>query len=124
MTLFSVFTHPKYTNKIVLLPQKFSFWTLVFGGIVFFFKKCWISGFIACAVTVIIKGLVQDPFLYSSLLWGFNLLLACSAQDITRWELTFSGWNEDHVVAGHNRQEAFLRLLDNVPELLERKVRL
>ncbi len=114
MKYFTVYTNQSYPTEIKLVPEGFSWIVFILGPFGLFLQKSWIHGLILlnlcfslviwCHPSIIIMGFI-------------HFLIGCFAYHFQRTELKWSGWNLRTVVGAPNKKFAFLRLLDQEPNL-------
>ncbi len=90
-----------------LVREGFSLDALILGPLWLVATGAWIPAAIDCALWV---GLGLLP--HRVLLWaGLAVLQGLLGHDLQRWSLERRGWLLAHVVAGHDSDAAFARLL-------------
>ena len=95
-----------------LIKEGFSWPCLVFGWLGLLLSGSWMAALLAGAVTLaLIAVLLHLPGLWP-IAAGSQVLLACFANDLRRWELRLRGFSPGPLVAGADADAAMLRLLD------------
>ena len=120
MRLYSAHLHapdsPRAGRTPVLVKEGFCWPCLFLGWIVLLLYRSWIAALLLGALSIVLAlGLRGLPGAWAALL-GWQLLIACFAHDLRRWELGLHGLQAGPLVAGPDRDAALLRLLDRRPE--------
>lgn len=113
--------HEKPGASPVLVREGFSFGALLFGPLWLAAHQAWIPAGAAVLLTVLIL-LLSLPPASLVLILALALLLGFSGRDLVRWSIARRGYLESNVVTGRSEGEAFARLLDARPDLVERSM--
>ncbi|WP_428532763.1 DUF2628 domain-containing protein [Rhodopila sp.] len=100
----------------VLVKEGFSWGALLFGPLWLAAHRTWIAAAITLAGYVLIAVWVPRPA-STILSAGLMLLLGLTGNDLRRWALQNRGYLLLHVLAAGNRDDAFMRLLRQRPDL-------
>lgn len=114
MKFFTVYTNPLRPSEITLVPEGFSWLAFVFGPLGLFIQKSWIHGLILLSLCFVLLVWLHPSLFIIGLV---HLFVGCFAYHFQRQELIWSGWQLKTVIAGPNKKFAFLRLLDQNPDL-------
>jgi hypothetical protein len=103
-----------------LVREGFSLGAFLFGPLWLFAHRAWVAGVIALAVLVCL-GLLAGALAGSDspliVLLGYAAMLGWTGRDLCRWSLARQGYAESHVLAGHDSDAAFARLIARDPTL-------
>lgn len=114
MKFYTVYVNPVRPSEIRLVSEGFSWLAFILGPFGLLLQKSWIHG-------LILLGLCFIAFTWfhpSLFLMGLaHFLIGCFAYSFQSQELVWSGWTIKTIIAGPNKQFAFLRLLDQYPDL-------
>jgi hypothetical protein len=111
--------HEKFRTTPILVREGFAFGALLFGPLWLATNAAWIPAIITLALAILIATLVHPPASIVLLL-GLAILLGFSGRDLVRWSVTRRGYLETSVVSGRTEDEAYARLLESRPDLLNR----
>jgi hypothetical protein len=103
-----------------LVPEGFSLGAFVFGPFWLFAHRAWLAGVIALAlliVLVLLAGSMPDSSTPSILLLGYAALQGWNGRDLCRWSLACQGYEESHILAGRDGEDAYARLIARDPTL-------
>jgi hypothetical protein len=103
-----------------LVPEGFSLGAFVFGPLWLFAHRAWLAGVIALAlliVLVLLAGSMPDSSTPSILLLGYAALQGWNGRDLCRWSLACQGYEESHILAGRDGEDAYARLIARDPTL-------
>jgi hypothetical protein len=103
-----------------LVPEGFSLGAVVFGPVWLFAHRAWLAGVIALAlliVLVLLAGSMPDSSTPSILLLGYAALQGWNGRDLCRWSLACQGYEESHILAGRDGEDAYARLIARDPTL-------
>ncbi len=103
----------------ILVREGFSWGALLFGPFWLAAHRAWIPAAISLAAYVLIELLVPRPAA-EILNIGLAVLLGLTGQDLRRWSLEWRGYLLVHVLAAINRDDAFMRLMAQRPDLAAR----
>jgi xanthosine utilization system XapX-like protein len=103
-----------------LVRDGFSWLGLLLGWLALLRPGSWLCAALAGLVTLLIGLLARQVPAAWVLLPGMHLTVALFAADWRRWELRQAGFVPGPIVAGADRGQALLRLLDQRPDLLGR----
>ncbi len=103
----------------VLLREGFAWGALIFGPLWLVAHTAVIAAALSLAAYVLIAILAPYPAA-PILSLGLAFILGLTGQDLRRWALEHRGYLLTHVLAAGNRDDAFLRLLSNRPDLAAR----
>jgi hypothetical protein len=99
-----------------LVREGFSWGALLFGPVWLAAHRAWIPAAISLAAYVLIV-LMASPATAAILLLGAAVILGLVGHDLRRWALEWRGYLLVHVLAAHDRDDAFMRLLTVRPDL-------
>jgi len=105
--------HIRRDRPPVLVKEAFSWGAFLFGPLWLLAQRAWIAAIISVAVFAL--PFAAPPLLRGVLIFALLLLLGLTGRDLVRWSLRRRGYALVHVVAGHNADDAYLRLLDHAP---------
>lgn len=117
MKLYAV--HIKPGAEPVLMSEGFAWATFFLGPIWLALHRTWIAAALSLAAYVLVAVLVP-PLLASVLIAGLALLLGLNGHDLQSFALEHRGYSVVHVVGGHNRDDAWVRLMAHRPDLASR----
>ncbi len=120
MTVWTV--HLRAGRPAVLVPERFSFWAMLFGPLWLLAHGAWIPAVLVFCAFVVAAVAVPGS-LGLVVLVGMAWLVGLSAQDMRRWSLGLRGYALVHVVAGTDADVAVARLHDARPDLAEDELR-
>jgi hypothetical protein len=100
----------------VLVREGFAWPALILGPLWMAAQRAWIPAAITLAADIIILILAPDPTRYV-LLGGLAVILGLVWHDLQVWSLEQQGWLLQHVVAARSKDAAWMRLIDQRPEL-------
>jgi hypothetical protein len=112
--------HIRADRKLVLVKEAFSWGAFLFGPLWLLAQRAWIAA-IASLVVFALPFAVRSS-LRGVLVFALLLLLGLIGRDLVRWSLGRRGYALSHVVAGRSPDDAYLRLLDQVPELTQTRL--
>ncbi len=123
LKVYTVHIHPKPLKNgdpdIVLVPEGFSVWALLFQFVWALFHRLWLIAFFM----LVISGLMEWAFKFAggditalACQLGFGILVGAEAQNLRRWTLQRRGYQLDAVVIGETLDEAELRYFEQNPE--------
>ncbi len=119
MKLYAV--HIKPGAEPVLMSEGFAWATFFLGPIWLALHRTWIAAALSLAAYVLI-GVLAPPLLACILIAGVALLLGLNGHDLQSFALEHRGYSVVHVVSGRNRDDAWVRLMANRPDLASRLV--
>ena len=100
----------------VLVKEGFSWGALLFGPVWLAAHRAWTAAAIALAGYILIATVVPRPA--AAILWiGLTLILGLTGNDLRSWALQHRGYLLLHVLAAGNRDDAFMRLMIQRPDL-------
>jgi hypothetical protein len=108
----------KQDAEPVLVREGFAWGALFFGPVWLAAHRAWIAAAISLAAYVLIAALAPGPA--TILAGGLALLLGFTGHDLRRWALEHRGYLLAHVLAAGDRDDAFMRLLVQRPDLAAR----
>jgi hypothetical protein len=113
--------HEKPHASPILVREGFSFGALFFGPIWLLAQGAWLPAIGAFLLAIAIPLLTRLP---ASVVLEFALvlLLGFSGRDLVRWSVRRRGYLETNVVTGRAEDEAYARLLEARPDLVERSM--
>ena len=109
----------KQDAEPVLVRESFAWGALFFGPFWLAAHRTWIAAALSLTAYVLIAVLAPRPA-DMILTVGFALILGLTGQDLRRWALEWRGYLLVHVFAARDRDEAFMRLLVQRPDLAAR----
>jgi hypothetical protein len=112
--------HIRPDRKLVLVKEAFSWGAFLFGPLWLLAHRAWIAAIVSLVIFALPFAI--RPPLRGALLFALLLLLGMIGRDLVRWSLGRRGYALAHVVAGRNPDEAYLRLMDQVPELTQTRL--
>jgi hypothetical protein len=111
--------HLKADAEPILVPEGFSWGALIFGPLWLLVHRAWIAAGLSFAVFVFIAVLAPEPA-GTFLSIGLSVILGLIGRDLWSAALEHRGYVLVHVLAARGRDEAWLRLIANRPDLAER----
>lgn len=111
--------HLKADAEPVLVPEGFSWGALIFGPLWLLAHRAWIAAGLSFAAFVFIAVLVPAPAA-AILSGGLSVILGLIGNDLRSNALEQRGYTLFHVLAARGRDEAWLRLIANRPDLKAR----
>lgn len=108
--------HLRASRPPLLVKEAFSWGAFLFGPLWLLAQRAWIAAVMSAVVLAL--TLMAPPPARPVLSFAVLLTLGIFGRDLMRWTLSRRGYALAHVVAGRNSDDAFLRLLDHVPDLL------
>jgi hypothetical protein len=112
--------HIRADRKLVLVKEAFAWGAFLFGPLWLLAQRAWIPALVS--VVVFALPFAVRPPLRGALIFALMLLLGVIGRDLVRWSLDRRGFALAHVVAGRSSDEAYLRLLDEVPYLTQTRL--
>jgi hypothetical protein len=112
--------HIRADRKLVLVKEAFAWGAFVFGPLWLLAHRAWIAAVVS-AVVFALPFAVRPP-LRGMLILALMLLLGLIGRDLVRWSLGRRGYTFAHVVAGRSPDDAYLRLLEHVPDLTQTRL--
>jgi hypothetical protein len=109
----------KHDAEPVLVREGFSWGAFILGPVWLAAHRAWTAAVVSLAAYVLIV-LLTPPSVGPILGCGLAVILGLTGFDLRRWALEQRGYLLLHVLAGRDRDEAWLRLLTHRPELGER----
>jgi hypothetical protein len=109
----------KHDAEPVLVREGFAWGALFFGPLWLAAHRAWIAAAISLAACVLIAALAPRPA-DTILAAGLALILGFTGHDLRRWALEHRGYLLVHVLAAGDRDDAFMRLLIQRPDLAAR----
>ncbi|WP_428492944.1 DUF2628 domain-containing protein [Rhodopila sp.] len=106
----------KSNAEPVLVKEGFSWGALLFGPLWLAAHRAWVAAAISLAGYILIAVLVARPAA-TVLSVGMMLILGLTGNDLRRWALQTRGYLLLHVLAAGNRDDAFMSLLRQRPDL-------
>lgn len=103
-----------------MVREGFSPWGLVLGWLVLLRPGSWLCAVLAGLASLLVALLASHVDGAWALGVGIHLTVATFAADWRCWELRLAGFLPGPVVAGADRGQALLRLLERRPELVGR----
>ena len=119
MRVYTAHVHAR--KPPILVPEGFTWGGFLFGPLWLLARGAWTLGVIALALLVALCLLAPPP-LRPSLAFVLFLLLGLFGNDLRRWGLWLRGYDLEHVVAGRDQDEAFVRLFSAHPLLMETEI--
>jgi hypothetical protein len=107
--------HVRQDRPPVLVKEAFAWGAFLFGPLWLLWQRAWIAAVLS--VVAFALTLAAPPPTRPALNFALLLLLGLNGRDLVRWSLARRGYHLAHVVAGRSADDAFLRLLDHVPDL-------
>ncbi len=99
-----------------LVPEGFSWGAAILGPVWLLLHRAWIPAILVLCADIAVGEIgVEVPRV--PLLLGLAWLAGLVGQDLRRWSLERRGFALVQVVAARDRDGAFVRLLDGMPEL-------
>jgi len=111
--------HLKPDAEPVLVREGFSWGALILGPLWLAAHRAWVAAGISFAASVLINVLAPEPPA-GILSAGLAVILGLTGHDLCSWALEQRGYNLLHVLAGRDRDDAWLRLMTNRPDLAAR----
>jgi hypothetical protein len=118
MRIYTAHLAPGRASRLV--PEGFSLGAFVFGPLWLFAHRAWLAGVIALALLIVLgllAGSMPDSSTPSILLLGYAALLGWNGRDLCRWSLARQGYEESHILAGRDGEDAYARLIARDPTL-------
>ncbi len=112
--------HIRADRKLVLVKEAFAWGAFLFGPLWLLAHRAWIAAIVSLVVFAL--PFAVRPPLRGMLIFALMLLMGLIGRDLVRWSLGRRGFALAHVVAGRNADDAYLRLLDQVPDLTETRL--
>jgi hypothetical protein len=109
----------KHDAEPILVHEGFAWGALFFGPFWLAAHRAWIAAAISLAAYAVIAILVPWPA-DTILAAGVALILGLTGHDLRSWALEHRGYLLVHVFAARDRDDAFMRLLVQRPDLAAR----
>jgi Protein of unknown function (DUF2628) len=111
--------HLKAGAEPVLMSEGFAWGTFFLGPLWLAAHRAWIAAALSLAAYVLIVSLAS-PALAVLLCAGVALLLGLNGHDMQGWALERQGYTLVNMVAGRRRDDAWMRLMGQRPDLASR----
>jgi hypothetical protein len=111
--------HLKADAEPILVREGFSCGALIFGPLWFAAHRAWVAAGLSFAAFVFIAVLAPEPA-ETILSVGLAIMLGLIGNDLRSIALEHRGYTLLHVLAARGRDEAWLRLIANRPDLMAR----
>ncbi len=106
-------------SEPVLMSEGFAWGTFLLGPLWLAAHRAWTAAALSLAAYVIIF-VVAPPALAAILALVVAVFLGLQGHDFQAWALEHRGFTLAHVVSGRSRDEAWMRLMANRPDLAAR----
>jgi hypothetical protein len=111
--------HLKGGAEPILMSEGFAWGTFFLGPLWLAAHRAWIAAALSLAAYVLIIALA--PTLLAAILCAsLALLLGLNGHELQGWALEQRGFLVVHMVAGHSRDDAWMRLMAHRPDLASR----
>jgi len=108
-------------RDLVLVREGFSFMAFLFSILWLLWHRLWLAAVIVFAAQMVIAGLVywlsaNEPAILIVDIFT-SIVVGLIAHDLQRWKLGQTGYVEQGVVSGRNKDDATRRYLDDHPDV-------